>query len=38
MQEMGLIPGSGRSPKEKLATHSDIAAWEIPRTKEPVGL
>ena len=32
--EPGLIPGSGRSPKE-MATHSSIFAWEIPWIGEP---
>ena len=29
------IPGSGRSLKEGMATHSSILAWRIPRTEEP---
>ena len=29
-----LIPGSGRSPKEKVATHSSIPAWRIPWTEK----
>ena len=28
--DTGLIPGSGRSPGEEMATHSSIPAWEIP--------
>ena len=32
---MNLIPGSGRSPREKNATHSNILAWKIPWTEEP---
>ena len=32
--DVGLIPGSGRSPKE-MATHSSIFAWEIPWIGEP---
>ena len=28
--DTGLIPGSGRSLEEKMATHSRIIAWEIP--------
>ena len=36
--DTGLIPGSGRSPGEEMATHSSILAWEIPWTKEPGGL
>ena len=31
--DVGLIPGSGRSPG--MATHSSILAWEIPWTEEP---
>ena len=27
--DAGLIPGSGRSSEEELATHSNILAWEI---------
>ena len=26
-RNMGLIPGSGRSPEEGMATHSSILAW-----------
>ena len=34
--DAGLIPGFGRPPLEKeMATHSNIPAWEIPRTEEP---
>ena len=33
--DVGLIPGSGRSPREEMATHSSIFAWEIPWTGEP---
>ena len=33
-----LIPGSGRSPEEEIATHSSILALEIPWTEEPGGL
>ena len=29
------IPGWGRSPGERMATHSSILAWEIPRTEDP---
>ena len=28
--DMGLIPGSERSPGEEMATHSTILAWKIP--------
>ena len=34
-RDMGLTPGSGRSPGEGMATHSSILAWEIPWTKKP---
>ena len=34
----GLIPGSGKSLEEGMATYSSILAWEIPRTEEPAGL
>ena len=33
--DVGLIPGSGRSSGEEMATHSSILAWEIPWTVEP---
>ena len=33
--DMGLIPGLGRSPREK---NDNQLAWEIPRTEEPGGL
>ena len=38
VRDVGLIPGSGRSPEEELATHSSILAWKIPWTQEPSGL
>ena len=31
---VGLIPGSGRSSGEGMATHTSILAWKIPRTEE----
>ena len=37
-RDVGLIPGSGRSPGGGHATHSSILAWRIPRTEEPDGL
>ena len=37
-ETQGLIPGLGRSPGKKMATHSSILAWRIPWTKEPGGL
>ena len=36
--DVGSIPGSGRSLKEEMATHSGILAWKIPWTEEPGGL
>ena len=38
--DAGLIPGSGRSPGEEMATHFhfSILAWRIPWTEEPGGL
>ena len=38
LRDLGLIPGSGRSPEEGMATHSSILAWRIPWTGEPGGL
>ena len=37
-RDMGSIPGSGRSPGGRMATHSSILAWRIPWTEEPGGL
>ena len=40
-RDVGLIPGSGRSPgqedplEEGMATHSSIPAWRISWTEEP---
>ena len=34
----GSIPGSGRSLKKEMATHSSILAWRIPWTEETGGL
>ena len=36
--DVGLIPGSGRSSGEEIATHCRILPWEIPVTEEPGGL
>ena len=36
--DMGLIPGSERSPGEGNATHSSILAWKILGKEEPGGL
>ena len=35
-RDMGLIPGSGRSPEEGTATHSSVLAWRIPWTEVTV--
>ena len=37
-KDAGSISGSGRSPGERMATHSSILAWRIPWTEEPGGL
>ena len=37
-RDMGLIPGSGRSPGGGKATCSSILAWRIPWTEELGGL
>ena len=34
----GSIPGSGEPLEKEMATHSNILAWRIPRTEEPVTL
>ena len=36
--DLGSVLGSGRSPENKMATHSNILAWKIPWTEEPGGL
>ena len=33
--DLGLIPGSGRSPGQGMAVHSSILAWRTPWTGEP---
>ena len=33
--DIGLIPGSGRSPGGGHGNHCRILAWRIPRTEEP---
>ena len=38
IRDMGLIPGSERSPGRGHATQSSILAWRIPWTEEPGGL
>ena len=37
VEDLGLIPGSGRSLEKGMASHSSIPAWEIPCTKSLVG-
>ena len=37
-EDLGPIPGSGRSLEKGLTTHSSILAWRIPWTEEPGGL
>ena len=38
VRDVGLVPGSGRSPGEGNNTHSSILAWRIPWTEESGGL
>ena len=38
LRDMGLIPGSGRSLREEMATYFSILAWKIPWTEESGGL
>ena len=38
LRDAGFIPGSGRFPLEKMATHSSILAWRISGTEEACGL
>ena len=37
-RDVGLIPGSGRSPGEGNGNPLHILAWRIPGTEEPGGL
>ena len=37
-RDADLIPGSGRFPKNRMATHPSILAWRIPWTEELCGL
>ena len=37
IRDVGLIPGSGRSPAGGHATHSSVLAWRSPWTEEPGG-
>ena len=34
IRHTGLIPGSGRSPEEGMATHCSTLVWRIPWTEE----
>ena len=36
--DAGSIPGSGRSPGERMAIHSSMLAWRTLQTEEPCGL
>ena len=36
--DLSLIPGSGRSSEEEIATHSSILTWEIPGVEAPGSL
>ena len=38
LRDVGLIPGSGRSPEWGMAIHSSILAWRLPQTEELEGL
>ena len=33
--DLGLIPGSGRSPGEEMAIHFSTLAWKVPWMEEP---
>ena len=33
VRDVGVIPGSGRSMEEGMATHSSILAWRIPMNR-----
>ena len=37
-RDLGLIPGSGRSPGVGNANHSSVLAWKIPWAEDPDGL
>ena len=34
-EDVGSIPGSGRSLEKEMATHSSTLAWKIPWTEGP---
>ena len=33
--DLGLIPGSGRSPEKAMAPHSSTLAWKTPQMEKP---
>ena len=35
VEDVGSIPGAGRSPGKGNATHYSVLVWEIPWTEEP---
>ena len=37
IRDKGLIPGSGNTLDESMATHSSILGWRNPWTEEPGG-
>ena len=37
-EDMDSIPGLGRSPEKKIATHSSILAWKISCIEKPGSL
>ena len=38
IRDVGLIPGLGRSPGERMETHSNILAWRVPWREKPGSL
>ena len=37
-RDLGLIPGSGRSPEEGMAAHCSVLAWRIPMDRGAWGV
>ena len=35
VEDLGSIPGLGRSPGKEMAIHSSTVVWKIPWTEEP---
>ena len=35
MEDLGSVPGLGRSPEKEMATRSSTLAWKIPWMEEP---